>query len=67
MTYSSISAVREERIAHSAILVLSIGLPLALAYWLQAPMEFVILICLPGVVAEAFSVVATLGKRLRRH
>ena len=68
MSYnSSISAVKEEAIAHSAILLLSIGFPLGLTYLVHAPIELTVLVCLPGIVAEIFSAVAMLGGLVRSH
>jgi hypothetical protein len=59
------SAVGEQGIAHSAMLLISIGLPLALACWLNAPLALTLLICLPGILAESFSAAALLGKVFR--
>jgi hypothetical protein len=67
MVYRLCSVVGEQGIAHSAMLLISIGLPLALACWLNAPWELTLLICLPGILAESSSAAALFGKALRRR
>jgi hypothetical protein len=51
---------RDECIAHTLMLLFTIGIPLALVVCIHAPKELAILVCLPGILSETLSVASDL-------
>jgi hypothetical protein len=62
MSPCSVSPVRAALTAQVVFLSLTVGFPLALLCYLQAPTELIFLVCLPGFMAWACTEAATLGE-----